>query len=169
MTSQIENLSVEELKAEAKALNVAGWQACKDPEKLMQKIEEAKESGGRRVAPKFAATTHGSETREGMLLKLERENPGLKYMTQSSKLTPSQAQAKGIEIAKKPNGDILYCGEDIVCFTDKQSYSEWQNNRNLKSLKAMRSIDKDLRPERGGKKIQALTENVRTGFELEDS
>lgn len=167
MTSQIE-VNMDELKAEAKALNVAGWQATKDPQKLMQKIEEAKNSGTERsTAPKLRVAGMGGSSRTQMIAQLEKEDPSCKYMTQSSKLTPAEADAKGIEIVKKPNGDILHCGEDIICRTDKESYVQWQQGRTDHQLKSMRSIDKDLKSERGGKKIQAVTERAKQGFEPE--
>lgn len=167
MTSQIEEVNIDELKARAKELNVPGWQATKDPAKLAQKIEDA-ENEGRSIAPKFNVTLTGDSSRNSIILDLERANPGRKYITQNANLTASQAKIKGIEIAKTPNGEIINCGEDIVCFTDEASYYKWQEDRNSKSLKAMKSIDKDLSNKHGGKRIQSRRENVREAFELDD-
>lgn len=162
MTSQIEEVDMDALKAEAKELNVPGWQVTKDPEKLKKKIDEAKGSK-RSKAPKLHVSMSGESSRNKLIERLDKEDPECKYMTQSASLTQAEAEAKGIEIVRKNNGELMYCGEDIVCRTDKESYYEWQNNRTKESLEAMKSIDKDLDTERGGKKIQALTERVRAG------
>jgi hypothetical protein len=161
MTSQ--ETDMDTLKAEAKALKVPGWQLMKDPEKLAQKIEDAKKSGGRKKAPKLRVTTSGESSRNKLIERLEKEDPDSKYMTQNSSLTQAQAQAKGLEICKEPNGDLIYCGEDIVCRTDKDSYYEWQNKRNADATRAMKSIDKDLSTEKGGKHIQSLSQRAKTG------
>lgn len=166
-TIQDEVTNIETLKAEAKELGVTGWQAMKDPEKLKAKIEDAKAGASRSVAPKMVVTTSGGNDRNSVLSKLEKENPGVKYLTQSSKLTPAEAAAKGFEIVRKDNGDILYCGNDIIVRTDKQSYNEWQQARNDNSLQAMKSIDKDLSNEGGGRKIQAVTERAKKGVDPE--
>lgn len=165
MTSQEE---MDALKAEAKELKVAGWQLCKDPEKLKQKIADAKAGGTeRKKAPKLRVAMTGENSRNRMIEQLEKDDPDCKYLTQSSKLTPSEAETKGIEIVKKDNGEILYCGEDIVCKTDRNSYYEWQNNRTKGALNSMKSIDKDLSTKHGGKRIQAVTERPKEGRDPE--
>lgn len=167
MTSQTE-VSMDELKAEAKALNIGGWQACKDPEKLKKKIADAKSgTSTRKKAPKLRVASSSGNARNDMIAKLEREDPDCKYMTQGAGLTSAEADAKGVEIVKKENGDILYCGEDIVCRTDKQSYHDWQNDRNRTALKSMKSIDPDLETKSGGKKIQSVTEQPKVGRDPE--
>lgn len=167
MTSQIEEVNIDELKARAKELNVPGWQATKDPAKLAQKIADA-EKGEKSIAPMFNVTLTGDGTRNSIITDLEKANPGRKYLTQNASLTASQAKIKGVEIAKAENGEIINCGEDIVCFTDEASYYKWQNDRNSKSLQGMKSIDKDLSDKHGGKRIQSRKENVREAFELDD-
>lgn len=159
MTSQ-ENM--DELKAEAKSLGVAGWQACKDPEKLKQKIANA-QGVQRKKAPKLRVAMTGENSRNRQIEQLEKDDPDCKYMTQSSSLTASEAESKGIEIVKGTNGEVLYCGQDIVCKTDKDSYNEWQQNRTNGALNSMKSIDKDLSTEGGGSRIRSITERTRTG------
>ncbi len=166
MTSQ--ELSLDELKAEAKALNVGGWQACKDPEKLKQKIADAKAGETKRKsAPKLRVATMGENSRNKLIEQLEKDDPECKYITQAASLSAAEAESKGMEIVKKDNGDILYCGEDIVCRTEKKSYQEWQDNRTAGALKSMKSIDKDLSTKHGGKRIQAVTERPKQGIDPE--
>jgi hypothetical protein len=154
MTTQ--EIDIDVLKAEAKELGVPGWQACKDADKLMKKIEEAKTSGQRKTAPKFNVATQGSGSRNKQIAELEKNS-----------LTAAEAEAKGIEIVRKANGDLMYIGEDIVCRTDKKSFEEWQKKRTESQLMSMRSIDKDLSLKRGGKRIQAVTERPKEGFDPE--
>jgi len=161
MTNQ--EIDMEALKAEAKKLNVPGWQATKDPEKLQAKIDEAKKTGGRSKAPKLRVATSGESSRNKLIEQMEREDPECKYLTQSSALTQAEAKAKGIEICKEPNGDFIYCGEDIVCRTDKESYYEWVDKRNADATRSMKSIDKDLSTKHGGKHIQSLNSKAKTG------
>lgn len=167
MTSQTEEKGMEELVAEAKELNVKSVHLFKDPVKLQAKIDEAKSTCEsepvRKKAPKLRVSGLSGTSRNAIIHDLEKKDPECKYMTQSSKLTKAEAEAKGIEIVKKDNGEIMYCGDDIVCRTDKESYYEWQNDQNTKQLKAMKSIDKDLSTEHGGKKIQSCTENPKAG------
>jgi len=162
MTSQTEE--IDGLKAEAKALNVGGWQACKDPEKLKQKIAEAKAGGTKRSkAPKLNVATVGQNTRNKQIADLEKADPECKYLTQSSSLTASEAAAKGVEIVKRDNGEVLYCGEDIVCRTDREFYDKVQKDKKVKALQSMKSVDKNLTTEGGGSMIQSLTERVKQG------
>lgn len=171
MTSQENEMTmdVDALKAKARELGVSGWQACKDAEKLQAKIDAALESGNKRKKPpKMAAALNLSSDREVLIRHLEREDPDSKYLTYNAKLTPSEAEAKGFEIVKKDNGDVMYCKNDIVVRTDKESYYQWQNNRTAGSLKSMRSIDKDLQLERGGRKIQAFTESAKQGIDPDE-
>jgi hypothetical protein len=147
MTTQ--EIDIDVLKAEAKELGVPGWQACKDADKLMKKIEEAKTSGQRKTAPKFNVATQGSGSRNKQIAELEKADPDCKYLTEKNSLTAAEAEAKGIEIVRKANGDLMYIGEDIVCRTDKKSFEEWQKKRTESQLMSMRSIDKDLSLKRG--------------------
>ena len=163
MTSQ-EETNIDALKAEAKELGVAGWQAMKNPEKLQAKIDEAKKGTVRKKAPKMQVTTGAGNGRNAMIAKLEAQDPDCKYLTQNAKLTAAEAEAKGFEIVKKDNGDLMYCGGDIIVRTDKESYNAWQNGRTESSLRAMKSIDKDLSTEGGGQMIQSATENPKKGI-----
>jgi hypothetical protein len=163
MTSQENVVDIESLKDEAKELGMSGWQACKDPEKLLQKIEEFKESGKRKKAPKLRVAGYGENSRSKLIAELERDDPDAKYILQAAGITPEEASIKGMEIVKKANGDVMYCGNDIVCRTDKESYNEWVDGRNNRALNAMKSIDRDLTSERGGKKIQSLKSSPKTG------
>jgi hypothetical protein len=157
MTSEIE-ANIDELKAEAKALGLTGWQAMKDPVKLMAKIEAAKKVPVRSKAPKMDVFTAGGSDRGKLIASLEKDDPECKYLTQSAKLTAEEAKAKGFEIMKKPNGEIMYCKNDIVCRTDKEAYYKWQGGRNDHSINMMKSIDKDLDCEGGGEKIKSVAE-----------
>lgn len=175
MTSQIEDIDT--LKAEAKALGMKGYGPAKDAEKLAAKIEEFKATMSdepvvetpapvqRKKAPRMSVLKTGESRRADLIARLEREDPDCKYLTQSASMTPAEASAKGFEIVTKSGGEYLYCGNDIVVRTDKESYYEWQNNRTEQSLQAMRSIDKDLKQERGGRKIQALRETEKQGID----
>lgn len=165
MTSQVEEVNVEELRAEAKALNASGWQACKDPDKLKAKIEEAKlKNAERKKAPKMQVASVGENTRAKLIAKLEADDPESKYLTQAASISSEEINAKGLEVVKKSNGDIMYHGSDIVCRTDKRSYYDWQNARSAHATEAMKAIDKDLSTEGGGRRIQSVTENVKQGF-----
>lgn len=170
MTSQEVEVSMDELKAEAKELNITSWQVFKDPEKLKAKIEEVKASGGvqRKKAPKLKVSGLSGTSRNEIIRELEKNDPGCKYITQKASITSAEAEAKGMEIVKKENGDVMYCGEDVVCRTDEDSYKEWQSNRTKNALTAMKSIDKDLSTKHGGKKIQSLTEQPKTGRDPDD-
>jgi hypothetical protein len=157
------------LKAQAKELGVTGWQACKDPEKLIAKIEEAKtmaisQEETRKTAPKMGVFNAGQNSRNQVIARLEKEDPACKYMTQRAGITPEELAAKGLEVVKKPNGEIIYHGADIVCRTEKESYYKWQQSRNDFALEGMKSIDKDLSTDGGGRKIQALTEHAKQGI-----
>ena len=166
MTSQETSTEVmEALKAEAKELGVAGWQVTKDPEKLQAKIDEAKKGTVRKKAPKMSVDVGSGDDRNSRIEALEAKDPGCKYLTQNAKLTQAEAEAKGFEIVKKDNGDLLYCGSDIIVRTDKDSYYEWQNNRTERSLNSMKSIDKDLSTEGGGQLIQSATERAKKGID----
>lgn len=166
MTSQIE-VDIDELKAEAKNLGVKGWQLIKDPEKLQAKIDEAKaaeeEVPARSAPPKMQVSFTGENKRRALIERLEREDPTAKYLTKSNKFTPAEAKAKGFEIVRKENGDIMYCGDDIVVRTDKQSYYEWQRKRGEHATHAMKAIDPLLDTEGGGRKVQALKEQPKLG------
>lgn len=167
MTSQNEEteVNIDALKAEAKELGVAGWQAAKDPAKLQAKIDEAKRGTVRKKAPKMTVLAGAGNNRNAVIKALEDKDPDCKYLTQNAKLTPAEAEAKGFEIVKKDNGDLMYCGGDIIVRTDKQSYIDWQNDRTEASLNSMKSIDKDLSTEGGGQLIQSATENVKRGID----
>jgi hypothetical protein len=168
MTSTEETAGMDALKAEAKELGVTGWQAMKDPTKLQAKIDTAKASGPvRKKAPKMVVASVGENSRTKTLANLEKGDPDSKYITQSASKTHEEIAAKGLEVMKKPNGEVMYVGNDIVCRTERESYNEWQNQRTNHSLKAMQSIDKDLEVGRGGKRIQALTERTKQGFDSE--
>jgi arginyl-tRNA synthetase len=165
--------TMEELVSKAKSLNITGAHLFKDPEKLQAKIDEVsinetsdKSVSNRKKAPSLKVSGLSGTSRNAIIRDLERKDPDCKYMTQKAGLTPSEAEAKGIEIVKKDNGDILYCGEDIVCRTDKESYYKWQNNRTEQSMNSMKSIDPDLATEGGGSKIQALKEQPKAGTEI---
>jgi hypothetical protein len=155
------------LKAEARELKIKGYGLIKDPDKLRAKIEEAKtmevttevETPKRKKAPKMQVASVGENTRAKLIAQLEKEDPECKYIFQAAGLSQSEALAKGLEIVTKDNGEIMYHGNDIVCRTDKQSYIDWQNDRTKHSLKAMKSIDKDLSTEGGGRKIQSVSES----------
>ena len=69
-----------------------------------------------------------------------------------------------MEVVKKSNGDNMYIGDDIVVRTDKESYIAWQDSRTEYALNSMKSIDKDLESGSGGKKIQAVKEQAKTGI-----
>ena len=119
MTSQETGTEVnmEALKAEAKELGVAGWQVTKDPEKLQAKIDEAKKGSVRKKPPRMSVRTAGGSDRNSVIAALEAKDPDAKYLTQNAKLTQADADAKGYEIVKGANGDVLYCGSDIVVRT----------------------------------------------------
>jgi hypothetical protein len=164
MTSQI--MDMDELKAEAKSLDgFSGWQAIKDPEKLRDKIDafKQKETPVKKKAPKMTVQKRGVSSREDVIARLEEEDPDCKYLTQSARLTPAEAAAKGFEIVRKKSGEFMTVGNDIIVRTDKESYNEWQNARTEGQLQAMKSIDRDLEVGRGGKRIQALTESPKKG------
>lgn len=166
MTSQEETtVDIDALKAEAKELGVAGWAVTKDPEKLQAKIDEAKKGSVRKKAPSMTVMAGAGNNRNARIAALEAEDPDCKYLTQNAKLTQAEAEAKGFEIVKKDNGDLLYCGSDIIVRTDKDSYNAWQNNRTEQSLNSMKSIDKDLSTEGGGQLIQSATERVKKGID----
>jgi len=166
MTSQETSTEVmEALKAEAKELGVAGWQVTKDPEKLQAKIDEAKKGAVRKKAPKMSVNVGEGNHRNETIKALEAKDPDCKYLTQNAKLTPAEAEAKGFEIVKQNNGDLMYCGSDIIVRTDKESYYEWHDNRTERSLNSMKSIDKDLSTEGGGQLIQSATERVKKGID----
>lgn len=163
MTS-LEETNIDSLKAEAKELGVPGWQVTKDPEKLQAKIDEAKNGTTRKKAPKMQVTIEAGSTRNSFIAGLEAKDPDAKYLTQKADLTAAEAEAKGFEIVKKDNGDLMYCEGDIVVRTDKNSYYEWQKNRTQHALTAMKSIDKDLSTEDGGQMIQSATERPKKGI-----
>lgn len=169
MTSQVET-NIEELKAEAKSLGVKGWQLMKDPEKLQAKIDEAKavevaEAAPKRKAPpKMQVSFTGENKRRTLIERLEREDPTCKYLTKSNSFSPAEAKAKGFEIVRKENGDIMYCGDDIVVRTEKDSYYEWQRKRGEHATNAMKAIDPLLDTEGGGKKVQSLQERPKQGI-----
>lgn len=164
MTSQ-EEPTIDALKAEAKELNVVGWQACKDPEKLQAKIDEAKKGTGRSKAPKMTVLAGAGNNREAILKGLMKDDPESQYLTQSSRLTASEAQAKGFEIVRKADGEIMYCGSDIVVRTDKEYFDKVQDDIRADSLRAMKSIDKTLTTDGGGQMIQSVTEKPKQGIE----
>jgi len=167
MTSQADE-RLDKLKAEAKAMGtVTGWQSMKDADKLQAKIDEAKGGVKRSKAPKMTVMGSGGNDRNSVIARLEKEDPECTYLTQSASLTAAEAEAKGFEIVKKDGGGILYCGNDIVVRTDKNSYVEWQNSRTNQALTSMKSIDKDLSTEGGGRKVQSLTEKPKQGRDPE--
>lgn len=172
MTSQIEVEidEMEALKERAKELKIRGYGLIKDPEKLRQKIEMAEiesepvvEEKPRKKAPKMRVGGFGANNRNKVIRDLDAKDPDCKYMTQSSSLSAAEADSKGLQIVKKPNGEIMYCGNDIICRTERESYYEWQKDRTEDALTAMKSIDKDLSTEGGGRKIQSLTERPKNG------
>lgn len=165
MTSTEETVNMDELKAEAKALNIGGWQATKDPVKLKAKIDAAKASGGniRKKAPKMPIKSGNVSSREEMIKQLEKEDPDAKYVTKAAGTSSDELLAKGLEQVKKSNGDPIFIGNDIVCRTDREQYNKWENARREQSLQGMKSVDKDLDIGRGGKRIQALTEQPQSG------
>jgi len=173
MATQNEEVSIDELKEEAKALGITRTHLYKDADKLQEKIDDVKAQGEerstRKKAPKLKVSGLAGTSRNGIIRALEKEDPDSKYLTQAASLTASEAEAKGIEIVKKGNGEIMYCGEDIVCRTDRESYNAWQSDRTEKSLNAMKSIDKDLETKHGGKKIQACTEQAKIGGDPEEA
>jgi hypothetical protein len=169
MTDQETTVDIEALKAEAKALDVKGWQATKDPDKLIAKIEEAKSmrtevAEKRSTAPKMKVFNAGENTRNQVIARLEKADPDCKYLTQKAGISADELASKGLELVKQDNGEVMYHGGDVICRTDKNSYYEWQNSRTEYSLKGMKSIDKDLDTEGGGRKIQSLKEQAKSGM-----
>ena len=164
MTSTENMAEIDVLKAKAKELGISGWQTFKDPVKLQAKIDDATAGGNvLKKAPKMTVAGIGEDTRATTIADLERKDPDSKYITQSASKSHSEIAAKNLEIMRKPNGDIMYLGNDIICRTDRESYYDWQNGRTEHSLKSMRAIDKDLSSETGGKRIQSLTERPKQG------
>ena len=114
MTSQEETtVDIDALKAEAKDLGVTGWQAMKNPEKLQAKIDEAKKGAERKLPPKMSATAVSGNNRNDKIAALEAKDPGCKYITQNAKLTQSEAEAKGFEIIRKENGELISPMEEM--------------------------------------------------------
>lgn len=167
MTSTNEMTEIEVLKAKAKELGISGWQTFKDPVKLQARIDEVGEVGTVRKSPPKMSVSRRGRNREETIALLEREDPQSKYLTKSASTSHEELLANGFEVMKKPNGETMFLGNDIICRTDKESYYECQNADTEDSLKAMRSIDKDLEVGRGGKRIQALKERPKQGEDSE--
>ncbi len=171
MTSQTEETTIDKSRLEvAKGLGIKGAHLIKDPAKLEAKIAEAESMQTetkveRKAPPKMKVFKAGEGTRKQQIARLEAEDPDATYMTQKAGITQDELAAKGLEVVKKSNGDRMYIGDDIVVRTDKNSYKEWQDSRTEYALNGMKSIDKDLDVGSGGKRIQAVTEQAKSGIE----
>jgi len=96
MTSQ-EETNIDALKAEAKELGVAGWQAMKNPEKLQAKIDEAKKGTVRKKAPMMQVTTYAYPTACTTALVAVSLRPTVFPLISRAKESPSGKSAGVLE------------------------------------------------------------------------
>ena len=140
MTSQAETDKKQELIVVAKELGIKSPHLC-GVETLEKKIAEAKAGEeisppepARKKAPKMTIGGAKSMGRDETVARLERENPGYKYILENSNVTAGQLAAKGMESTG------AYLKNDLICRTDADSYEEFLKDRNLQNKRVMHSV-----------------------------
>lgn len=140
----------EALEVEAKELKLKGVHLCGDA-KLKEKIAEAKakapEEAPRKMAPKMNVSNLNENTRSSKAKQVEAANPGCKVIYKKAGTTTEQLKALGLEFT----GD--YCKNDMICITDGDSFTEWQDEKKKNQRRMMDSIDEI------GTKIKSHTSN----------
>jgi hypothetical protein len=161
MDTQEEKAVKSELIAEAKALGiVAKGLHLYSVKKLQDTIASVKENGlpvsappaptkepERKKAPKMSLAGLQASSRSEVIKNLEADNPGYKYLYQSSAITAEQLAQKGLESTGQ------YHKSDLICRTDKESYDEYLAQRNIIQRQLMDSIDTE------GTKIKSFDAN----------
>ena len=149
MASQEETDKKQELMVEAKSLGIKGAHLC-GIEKLEEKIAAVKNESSdlntvaptvdvvkepeRKKAPRMTIGGTKSMSRDETVARLERENPGYKYILENANVNAAQLEAKGLESTGK------YLKNDLICRTDAESYEEFLKDRNIQNERVMHAV-----------------------------
>ena len=167
MTSQIDNESMTELKAEAKKLGVKGVHLFKTEESLQAKVDSMKEpvieqkvaepepvtniAATRKTAPKMSVSSISRDDREELIKELKKGDPNCEYLFEKGTITDVELKAKGLE---RKNHSIR---NDIVVRTDKEAFKQYYDAKRGAQERLMKSVDTD------GTRIKSFTENRKSG------
>lgn len=136
MTSQ--ELDIESLREEAAELGMKGVHLYKDPEKLAEKIAEhkAKAEPVRKKAPKMRVSGTGyTDYAMERLRQLEQEHPDRKYLIRAVGTPPEKLANQGLAF----DGETI--GDEMLCYTDRESYEEYIVAKNRAERRKMDAID----------------------------
>lgn len=137
-----ENIDIEAIRAEAKALGVKGWHLMGE-ERLLEEIEAAKkpakvEQSARKKAPRMRIEHVRENNRQHKLDELNALYPEYEHQYRLATTDPRKIEHSGFEIV---DGEKL--GDEIVVRTMKDSFVEWQNKKNKLSTDHMQAAFDD--------------------------